>query len=79
MTGSSGKFSSRCKGVRNKSTTDMIKNLLIEYGSLSQKILTIKAVLNDLIFSAEIYYADVVNTGGKLTTIVDLLKSVIIP
>ena len=76
MTGSSGKFSSRCKGVRNKSTTDMIKNLLIEYGSLSQNILTIKGVLKDPIFSAKSDYTAVINIENVSPIIVNLLSEI---
>ena len=76
LTGSSGKVVVRRKGGRKKSTKDKIKNSLNYYGSPSQKILTIKAVLKDLIFSAESNHIDVVNIEKELPTIVNLLSKI---
>ena len=58
---SSGKVVGRHKSGRNKLTRIEIKNLLNDCDTLSQQVLMIKAVLKDLIFSADNDLANVVN------------------
>ena len=58
---SSGKVVGRHKSGRNKLTIIEIKNLLNDCDTLSQQVLMIKAVLKDLIFSAENDLANVMN------------------
>ena len=58
---SSGKVVGRHKSGRNKLTIIEIKNLLNDCDTLSQQVLMIKAVLKDLIFSADNDLANVVN------------------
>ena len=61
LTISSGKFACGWKSGKKKSAIDKIKKLLNYYGNPSQQILTIKTVLEDLRFNAEINYTDVIN------------------
>ena len=56
-----GEMVKRWKSGKNKSAIDKIKNLLNDCGNPSQQILTIKTVLEDLRFNAEINYTDVIN------------------
>ena len=54
------------QGWKKKSTIDETKHLVNDYGSPSQKILIIKTLLKDPLFSSENDHADVVNMKKKI-------------
>ena len=63
LTSLSGKVSGgQSKGGRNKTTVDTIKILLADYISPIQHILTINAILKDLIYIKQSDHVDVINT-----------------
>ena len=77
LTGESSKFTGgRLRGKRNELKIDKIKNLLTNWGSPNQQLLTINAVLKDPIFSKENDKADVVNIDNDSPITVYLLKRI---
>ena len=73
LTGSSGKvFSGRRKGSRNISIVDRMKILLTDCGSPSQQLLTIKALLKDLIYGEQSEQVD----NKESPTIADILNKI---
>ena len=77
VTGLSGKVSGgRRKGGSKKLTVDKIKSLLTNLGSPSQRILTIKLILKDLIYSEQSDQVDIINTKQDSPTIIDIIKKI---
>ena len=77
LTGESSKFTGgRLRGKRNELKIDKIKNLLTNWGSPNQQLLTINAVLKDPIFSKENDKTDGVNIDNESPITVYLLKRI---
>ena len=55
---------------------DKIKSLLTNWGSPSQRILTIKSILKDLIYSEQSDQVDIIDTKQDSPTIIDIIKKI---
>ena len=74
LTGLRGKVSGGWrKGGWNNTTIYKIKNLLTDYGSPTQHILTIK-IMKDSIFSEQSDQVDIINTEQDSPAIIDILN-----